>query len=155
MQSVMNPGRVLREELIESLLISYVYSPADATFEIVCDFWNKPPGSDRAFLRLVFAGVQRFRRELGDRGALQGFATCYSARSAPGATVIQSVRMGPGLERGHVDFGFGPSFGGVSFAYESVVGHVRSARVAARGADYEYFDFETGAPFDFYSPFDS
>lgn len=154
MQIIAKPVTVLRNELIESLLISYAYAPAEATFAIVCDYGNMASGSDRAFLRLVFGGVRDYRRELGMRKELQGFTTDYSTKLTVGSTVVQSVMLKEEAGSMLVELWFGPGFGQVSFTSESVVGQVRNARARVREGGWDYFDFETGAPIDFYAPFD-
>jgi hypothetical protein len=52
--------------LTESLVISYALDPAAATFTLVADYPDRPPGAQRSFVALRFSGVRGFQRDPGN-----------------------------------------------------------------------------------------
>jgi hypothetical protein len=138
----------------ESLLIRFCYDPDVSIFTIVCDYWDKEPGSDRAFVKLVFCEVTDYNREAGDQLGFRKYIKEYSLNEAKAPLVIQDIATES--IRNHskkADFWFGPSFGGLSFSYQSCCGQILNTRAIKDGDSYQYYDLETGARLDFYNPF--
>ena len=48
---------------------------------------------------------------------------------------------------------FGPSFGAVSFGYQSLTARTRGSRIVRTDGRFDYRDIDTGEPFDMYEPF--
>lgn len=44
--------------LMECLVIHYEHQPESGTFVIVADSWEKPGDGRRAFIRILFSGVE-------------------------------------------------------------------------------------------------
>ncbi|MBU8898063.1 hypothetical protein KRR26_20820 [Corallococcus sp. M34] len=141
------------EGLRECLLIEYALERGGRKFFLVSEYGEGRASGRRSFIRLVFEGVEDFKREPGVNSGSRAYWGEYRLRGAPGAVVIQSFET-LSEERGmRASIWFGPSFGGCSFLYGGVRAFVRSARVEMRGIDWEYRDVEDNAVLDFYSPF--
>jgi hypothetical protein len=138
--------------LRERLVIAFAYRAEQRSFELVTE-WRGVPGSDRAFLRLAFEGVEQFAREGGVSARWQGFVASYSARGVVGDIVVQLAKSKPAGDRSAMALWFGPSFGGVSFSFRSVKAYLRSARARPLDGDWEYRDATSGERVDFYDPF--
>ena len=140
--------------LKECLLIHYEYHPESGTFVIVSDSWEKPGEGCRAFIRILFSGVEEFEREPGINHAARKFVEVYRPREAAPPTVFQDVEVfSEGEGRTRVSFGFGPAFGGVSFTCREYSAWTRVARVRQVGSQWEYRDAATGDVMDFFEPF--
>jgi hypothetical protein len=142
------------KNLLESLLIAYRYDATEGVLVMVFDYDEKAPGADRAFLRLHFEGVSKFKRIPGLFAELQRFTDSFSARETRAASVLQKVEINERARPMIIAFGFGHSFGGISFTCTGVAAHSRNTRATNRGGDrWDYFDFENGDPIDFHEPF--
>ncbi|WP_148273254.1 hypothetical protein [Stigmatella aurantiaca] len=141
------------EGLRECLLIEYALDRGRREFVIVGDYWGERTSGRRSFIRLVFEGVEDFKREPGVSSGARAYWGEYWLRGAPGGVVIQSFETLSEEGRMRASLWFGPSFGGCSFLYGGVRASVRSARVEMRGTDWEYRDIEDNEVLDFYAPF--
>jgi hypothetical protein len=141
-------------KLREGLILSFAFSEPECTFVLVCEFPEKAPGSSRAFARCRFNGVREFVREPGDLKRLGPFNSSFSSRTRSGGPqVIESIKLIGDVSGGEIDLWFGWNFGGVRFKYDSVVVHTRDTKAVKHGDEWDYFDFVSGDPIDFYEPF--
>jgi hypothetical protein len=141
------------EDLLESLTIEYHFDELTRTLGFVCDYRHKKPGSSRAFLRMSFAEVSSFRRTMGALADYEQFTTSYNARASRGTIVVQAVTASLDERPNHLELSFGSSFGKISFSFGSVLASVRDTYATKVDTEWQYSDFETGEPIDFYSPF--
>jgi hypothetical protein len=141
--------------LVECLLIEYVLDRARREFVVVSDYWEKQAPGQRSFLKLVFAGVEEFKREPGVNSALRAYWSEYRLKgAAPGGMVFQSIEILPAETGRRANIWLGPAFGGCSFVFERVRASVRSAHVEMRGGEWEYRDAISNEVLDFFAPFD-
>lgn len=140
--------------LQECLLIEYKLDARADTFTLTCEHWEKPGQGQRAFLKLLFRGVERFEREPGLNPSLQSYSTEYRLRGAPATTVFQSIELAPNEAGKRATFWFGPAYGGCSFSYADVRAFVRIARSEKKGDEWEYRDLDTSEALDFFEPFE-
>lgn len=140
-------------KLMECLMIAFAYSRKRGSFVLVCDFPDKAPSADRAFAAFVFDGVRDFSREAGDLPELRRFEESFEAQWSEGGVVIQAIGPGNLREGGQIELWFGPNFGGLQFAYDSVVGYVRNGIAENVDGDWLYRDAVSGEEFDFHDPF--
>ncbi len=152
MRRIVVTERTLRE-VSESLVIRYAHDATARTFAFVCDYWDKAPGSSRAFLNLSFGGVEGFVRERGVREAFQPYVQEYVVTTAPAPIVVEGVGCRLDTEPMRVEWDFGSAFGRVAFAFRVVAGEVRDTRAEKMDGDWAYFDLETGEPVVFGDPF--
>ncbi|RKI08284.1 hypothetical protein D7Y13_16275 [Corallococcus praedator] len=141
------------EGLRECLLIAYALNRESHEFVVVSDYWEGRAAERRSFVRLVFEGVEDFKREPGLNPELRAFWGEYRMEGAPGGVVFQSVETHPEGGGTRANLWFGPSFGGCSFLYRGVHASVRKARVTMRGRDWEYRDAEDDEVLEFHEPF--
>ena len=151
MESI-NPVKL--EYLMESLLIAFAYNEHERQFVIVSDYPERSPGSVYDLVGLVFQRVNRFHRELGNLAELRKYKLSYATKDSPGSTVFQHIETGEGDDGcQHVNFWFGPNFGGIAFDYRSLEVHRRGTRVVKVKDRKIYFDSVSMKEFDFYNPF--
>jgi hypothetical protein len=142
-------------KLVECLLIEYMLDRERREFAVVSDYWEKQAPGQRSFLKLVFEGVEEFKREPGVNSELRAYWSEYRPKgTVPGGIVFQSIKILPAENGRRVIIWFGPAFGGCSFVYRGVRAFVRSARVEMRGGEWEYRDAVSNEAFDFFAPFD-
>ncbi len=152
----MNETRKVLEGTEEALVLGFHLDELAAEFELVCEFWGKRAGADRAFVQFRFRGVQQFKRNPGAHERLQKVGTTFVARAVKGAWVIQTVRTGKVGTLSVVSISLGESFGGIEFRYEDVTHEVVHLYAKPKGSnDWAYFEVDTGRPVDFYNPFGS
>ncbi len=142
-------------QLQECLLLGYRLDAGAGTFAVTCEHWEKPGQGQRAFLKLLFRGVERFEREAGHMPSLRSYTTEYRLRGASATTVFQAIELARDGASKRAAFWFGPGYGGCSFSYEDVHAFVRVARVENRGNEWEYRDIENNDVMDFYEPFET
>lgn len=138
----------------EALVLGYHLNELDAQFELVCEFWGKSTGADRAFVRFRFFGVQQFERSPGEYERVQEVGATFLAREVEGAWVLQEVHIAKANALEIISMSLGLDFGGVSFLYEDVTYEVIHLYAVAKGTnDWDYFEVGTDKPVDFYNPF--
>lgn len=140
-------------KLRECLLIEYKLVPESHRLVVVCEPWERQAPGQRAFLKLVFGGVEEFKREPGVNPALQVYGSEYRLEGAPGAAVFQSVEIAPHGSKTCVNLWFGPGFGGCSFLYETLGACIRVAHAELRGEEWEYRDASSNEELNFFAPF--
>ena len=140
----------------ECLIISFELSNKRSEVELVTDTveQNLPKGV-RGFRKVVFNKVAYFERIAGETNGFD--ATTYNTRTSSGAFVIQHLAcklVSSGLYR--LDMYVDSSWGGLNFAFESIdVFYKRGRGEENLQEGWDYFDADTGEPFDFYHPFPS
>ncbi len=154
------PTRRNFTQLRGQTVIACRYHAVEATFELISRHWDTFGGNESAFLRLLFHGVDTFKRSPGDL-KLPGRAWFerYSSRDVPGTLAIEEVgtrvESHNGAPRHHVSLNFGSSHGRCDFNYKRLEAWVRPVMVDAPGGADERFDATTGTPVDYYEPFES
>ncbi len=152
------PTRRNFSQLRGQTVIACRYHAIEAALELISRHWDTFGGNESAFLRLLFHGVDTFKRSRGDL-KLPGRAWVerYSSRDVPGTLAIEEVETRVeshlGAPRHHISLIFGSSHGRCDFNYRSVETWVRPVMVEAPGGADERFDATTGAPVDYYDPF--
>ncbi len=140
--------------LEEQLLFNYCYYPEEGKISLACEWPETKPDVDRAFIQLIFNGVENFEREHGIQLILQGYVGEYFDKSAPCPTVIEDVATKTRKDGSkEIAFWFGGSFGGISFSCFEILGRTRYSYVKKRNNSRDYFDCDTGEKFDFSDPF--
>lgn len=136
------------------LIIAFAYRAEERRFTIISSYPERSPGSSRDLIALVFNDVNRFHRELGNLPELRKYKFSYATKDEVGSREFQDIETGEG-EDGcqHVDFWFGPNFGGIAFEYRSLKVYRRASRVIKVGDDIIYFDLVSNREFDVYNPF--
>jgi hypothetical protein len=145
----------LLESLLEMLVISFDYSESEGRFVLVTDYWDRSPGSDRDFIRIVGTNVEELTRYPGGRNHPDSWFThSYNLRDHRGSFVVQCADMTGenGAWQLHLDFGY--SVGAVHLR----CGHVAAARrgtICRRtpSVEFQYYALD-GSLLDFHAPFD-
>ncbi|WP_143076264.1 hypothetical protein [Stigmatella erecta] len=115
-------------------------------FEVVADSWEKQVPGQRSFIKLVFEGVEEFKREPGMNPALRAYWSEYRLKgAAPGGVVFQLIEVLPAERSRRLNLWFGPAFGG---------GSLRTARAEMRGGVWEHRDAVSNEALDFFAPVD-
>ncbi len=142
------------DKLLEMLIIAFAYNQDEHRFTIVAEHPERSPGSSRDLIALVFRELNRFNREPGDVPKWTCFEFRYTLKDQRGGIVFQDIAAGEGDDGcQYVRFWFGPSFGGISFQYQTLKTYRRGSRVVQVGKEFVYFDLESNREFDFYNPF--
>jgi hypothetical protein len=153
-ETPMHAIRQVLEGTEEALVLGFHLNDEAAEFELVCEFWNKSAGADRAFVRFRFCGVEEFERRQGRYPQPPLVGTTFVARAVRAHWVIQQVRTGNAGTSSAVSFSFGLNFGDIEFRYESVTYDVVHLIGKPAGTDkWVYFEIGTGRLVDFYNPF--
>lgn len=139
--------------LMESLVLGFAYQEHRRRFILVCDYPDKAPDADRAFLAFVFNGVTDFVREKGDLRKFMRFERSYWTQEAEGAVVVQHVEHSRRSAGGAIKCWLGPNFGGFRVEFTTLTAMVRDAHVQRTGDLFIYRDAASGDELDFCSPF--
>jgi hypothetical protein len=144
MRSISVNGSTFKN-LREYPVVRYAHDETARRFVIICHYWDTAPGSHSSFLRLRFDGVKGFQRLRGLSKALQLTTNDYPVGQEQ--ILVQYAKSSLSMSGSNrVEFDFGPSFGGITFAFGSVSGEVIDTRVKQVDDHWEHYDLETGQP---------
>jgi len=155
MQKLDKPEEVW-SKIREAFVLSFRYDRERTSFVLVCDYPPEVPGVKRAFVALVFSGVNNVSRQLGDLAETHRFQERYSSEPGVRRIVVQDIEAKPDAGRTFQDIWFGPNFGGVTFTFEKVEGFLRNCapgQTTQVDGKWVYRDADTGEPFVFPVPF--
>ncbi|WP_394846879.1 hypothetical protein LZC95_05360 [Pendulispora brunnea] len=139
--------------LREYLLIAFKYDSARAVLTMICDYAVVSEGARRAFVMLVFEGVDHYERSVGDSGDYCKFVDSYQADTQSAPIVIQDVRLHREGTVLSMNVFLGTDFGEFEFRFKNISGFVRNAKVEQQGDRFVYRDWRTNREFDFFNPF--
>lgn len=120
MRSIPVDGSTFKN-LREYLVVRYTHDEQARRFVFISHYWDTAPGSHSSFLRLQFEEVKTFQRLRGLSKALQLITNHYPVGQEQ--MVVHYAKSSLSITgSNHVEFDFGPSFGGIAFDFASVSG---------------------------------
>jgi len=152
MQKIAHPEQIWKH-IMEAFVLAFHHDGNKRIVTFVCGYPKVAQGAHRAFVGVVYSGVTEFHRQLGGLAKHHRFRDDYQLEPDMGPIVIQHVEATPHPSGTVQEFWFGPSFGGITFTFDSVEGFIRNALVTEINGEYIYHDADTGERYDFYVPF--
>jgi hypothetical protein len=139
--------------LVESLVFAFAHDRTGHRFVLVCEYPKKALDSSRAFIALVFDGVENFTQTKDNHTRSNLFWERYQASERPPHIVLQEQHFSHAAPDGAFECWFGAGFGGLQFRHHGLRAFVRDARVQKGEDSFTYRDFKSGEEFDVLLPF--